>query len=187
MGGTFDPVHIGHLIAASEVHSSLQLDQVVFIPAGDPWQKVGQQVSSAQARFEMTQLAVAGDERFSVSDIEISRGGPTYAIDTYNQLTNDNPADNFFWIVGADVVQRIDTWHRWEEFVSLVPIVVVNRFGIEITEISFNYTEVKMPEVRISATDLRSRYESGKSAKYLVPDQVDEYIKQHSLYHQVQE
>lgn len=187
MGGTFDPIHIGHLIAASEVHNSLQLDQVVFIPAGDPWQKVGQQISSAKTRYEMTKLAVAQDDRFGVSDIEVKRDGPTYAIDTFNELIAECPEHDFFWIVGADVVQRINTWHRWEEFVSLVPIVVVNRLGIAISELPFTYTEVQMPEVRISATDLRARYESGKSTKYLVPEQVDEYIKAHSLYRQVQD
>ena len=186
MGGTFDPIHIGHLIAASEVHTSLQLDQVLFIPAGEPWQKIGQPVSPAPTRYEMTKLAIAEDERFAISDIEITRDGPSYAIDTFTQLKAQNPNDDFHWIVGADVVQRLNTWHRWEEFVSLVPIVVVNRLGIEIADLPFNYTEVKMPEVRISASALRQRYAIGQSTKYLVPERVDEYIKAQSLYRQVQ-
>jgi len=186
MGGTFDPIHIGHLIAASEVHTSLQLDQVLFIPAGEPWQKVSQNVSSAQSRFAMTELAIADDDRFEISDIEITRDGPSYAIDTFHQLKARQPADEFLWIVGADVLQRINTWHRWEEFVSLVPIVAVNRLGIEIAELPFEYTEVQMPEVRISATSLRKRYADGDSNKYLVPDCVDSYIKEQSLYRQAQ-
>ena len=186
MGGTFDPIHIGHLIAASEVHTSLQLDQVLFIPAGEPWQKVSQNVSSAQSRLAMTKLAIADDDRFEISDIEITREGQSYAIDTFYQLKERQPADEFFWIVGADVLQRINTWHRWEEFVSLVPIVAVNRLGIEIAELQFEYTEVQMPEVRISATSLRKRYADGDSNKYLVPDRVDSYIKEQSLYRQAQ-
>lgn len=186
MGGTFDPIHIGHLIAASEVHTDLQLDQVLFVPAGEPWQKIGQQVSPANLRYEMTRLAIAADDRFAISDIEIKRDGPSYAIDTYFQLKSENPDDEFHWIVGADVVQRINTWHRWEEFVAIVPIVVVNRLGIEIAQIPFDFTEVQMPEVRISATDLRNRYAQGKSNKYLVPEAADNYIKEQSLYRQVQ-
>ena len=186
MGGTFDPIHIGHLIAASEVHTSLQLDQVLFIPAGEPWQKTEQSISAAHTRYEMTKLAIADDERFEISDIEITRDGPTYAIDTFTQLKTRNPNNDFHWIVGADVLQRLNTWHRWEEFVSLVPIVVVNRLGIEIADQPFNYTEVQMPEVRISASALRKRYADGSSTKYLVPERVDEYIKALSLYRQVQ-
>ena len=186
MGGTFDPIHLGHLIAASEVYTSLQLDQVLFIPAGEPWQKIDQPVSPANLRFAMTQLAIADDQRFAISDIEIRRDGPTYAIDTFAQLKSDNPDDEFHWIVGADVVQRVNTWHRWEEFVALVPIVVVNRLGIEIEDLPFTYTEVQMPEVRISASALRQRYADGKSTKYLVPRPVDKYIKEHSMYQQEQ-
>jgi len=186
MGGTFDPIHIGHLVAASEVHISLQLDQVLFIPAGQPWQKVGQTISPASTRFAMTQLAIADDDRFAISDIEITRDGPSYAIDTLIQLKTENPQDDFHWIVGADVVQRVSTWHRWEEFVALVPIVVVNRLGIEIGDLPFTYTEVQMPEVRISASALRQRYADGKSTKYLVPEPVDKYIKDYAMYQQEQ-
>ena len=127
----------------------------------------------------MTGVEIAGVE---ISDIEITRTGPSYAIDTFHQLKARQPADEFLWIVGADVLQRINTWHRWEEFVSLVPIVAVNRLGIEIAELPFEYTEVQMPEVRISATSLRKRYAEGDSNKYLVPDCVDSYIKEQSLY-----
>jgi nicotinate-nucleotide adenylyltransferase len=162
------------------------LDQVLFIPAGEPWQKIGQPISPAQKRYEMTKLAIADDERFAISDIEITRDGPSYAIDTFAELKIQNPNNDFHWIVGADVVQRLNTWHRWEEFVSLVPIVVVNRLGIEIAALPFNYIEVTMPEVRISASALRKRYAETESTKYLVPERVDAYIKAHSLYRQVQ-
>ena len=182
MGGTFDPIHLGHLIAASEVQLKLQLDQVLFIPAGEPWQKRDQQVTSAQDRLAMVKLAIADDSRFALSDIEVNRPGPSYAIDTLSQLKAENPNDEFVWIIGADVVQRISTWHRWEEFVCLVAIVVVNRLGIEISEMPFEFIEVQMPEVRISATALRNRYSIGQSTKYLVPESVDQYIKTHSIY-----
>jgi len=182
MGGTFDPIHLGHLVAASEVHTQLRLDQVLFIPAGNPWQKDERSVSSATDRLEMTRAAIADDPRFSLSDIEVLRSGPTYAIDTVTELLERTPEAQLHWIVGADVAAQITTWHRWEEFVRCTSIVVVNRQGIEIGQLPFSYTEIQMPEVRISASAIRQRYAVGEPAKYLVPELVDSYIKTHGLY-----
>jgi nicotinate-nucleotide adenylyltransferase len=182
MGGTFDPIHLGHLVAASEVHTALQLDQILFIPAGNPWQKAQREISSATDRLEMTRLAIADDSRFSLSDIEVLRSGPTYAIDTVIELLQRTPEAQFYWIVGADVAAQINTWHRWEEFLKLCSIVVVNRQGIDIGDLPFTFIEVQMPEVRISASGIRQRYVDGQPAKYLVPNSVDSYIKDRELY-----
>jgi nicotinate-nucleotide adenylyltransferase len=182
MGGTFDPIHLGHLVAASEVHTALQLDQILFIPAGNPWQKAQREISSATDRLEMTRLAIADDSRFSLSDIEVLRSGPTYAIDTVIELLERTPEAQFYWIVGADVAAQINTWHRWEEFLKLCSIVVVNRQGIDIGDLPFTFIEVQMPEVRISASGIRQRYVDGQPAKYLVPNSVDSYIKDRELY-----
>lgn len=183
MGGTFDPIHIGHLIAASEVHSVLSLDAVWFIPAGEPWQKSDREVSSAQHRFAMTKLAVESDERFAVSDIEIRRQGPTRSIDTVRELRAQSPEIELYWIVGADVATRITSWFEWEQFVKEVTLVVVNRSESDVVvELPFTYVSIEMPAVRISATQLRERYKQGKSSKYLVPAQVDEYIKSFNIY-----
>ena len=183
MGGTFDPIHIGHLIAASEVHSALQLDAVWFIPAGHPWQKADREVSSAQHRLEMTRLAVHDDERFDVSDIEILRNGPTHSIDTVRELQANHPGIEIFWIVGADVAARIPTWHNWEDFVAQVTMVVVNRPDSgDLEALAFEHVSVEMPSVRISATQLRERYANGLPTRYLVPEAVDAHIRRIHLY-----
>ena len=182
MGGTFDPIHIGHLIAASEVHTALQLDSVWFVPAGQPWQKADRKISNPQHRFEMTKLAVAEDSRFVASDIEIVRNGPTYSIDTVQEIKRMHPDAEIFWIVGADVASRMTTWHRWDEFIASVQLVVVNRPDSEQGSLPFDYVAVSMPSVRISATQLRQRYFAGTSNTYLVPDAVDEYIRAQQLF-----
>ena len=182
MGGTFDPIHIGHLIAASEVHRELHLDRVLFIPAGQPWQRTDHELSSSNDRLAMVELAIAGDERFVASDIEIRRPGATYAIDTVEQLRDENPNDEFFWIVGDDVLVRIPTWHEWQKFVDHVTVVAVNRAGSENIDVLFDYVRVEMPEVRVSATALRDRFALGDPCRYLIPDAVAEYAQSRGLY-----
>ena len=182
LGGTFDPIHVGHLIAGSEVHTALNLDRVVFMPAGQPWQKDEHKVSSAAHRFEMVKRAVADDDRFTVSDKEIVRSGPTYAIDTVEAWVKENPSHEIFWIVGADALIGITTWHRWKEFLGLVKVVSVNRPGLDLAEVPFEFLSVQMPEVRISATQLRKRFSQGVECKYLVPDSVIDYIFEEDLY-----
>ena len=182
MGGTFDPIHVGHLIAASEVHSALSLDQVLFMPAGDPWQKSGRVVSSAAHRFAMVQRAVAADDRFEASDLEILRNGPTYAIDTVCQLRAQQPDAELFWIVGTDALAGIPTWRDWQEFVSLVTLVSVNRESVADVTVPFTHTFVQMPLVRISASDIRRRFQQGIEARYLVPDSVRAYVEDEGLY-----
>ncbi len=182
LGGTFDPIHIGHLIAASEVHRALNLDRVLFIPAGQPWQKSEQLVSPASDRLAMVSLAIADDDRFDVSDMEIARPGDTYAIDTVHSLQKVSPDDEFFWIVGDDVLARIPTWHRWEEFVDSVTVVAVNRVGAPHVSVNFDYQRVEMPDVAVSATLLRQRLASADECLYLVPRDVAKYAITNGLY-----
>jgi nicotinate-nucleotide adenylyltransferase len=181
LGGTFDPIHIGHLIAASSVYESLKLDSVVFMPAGDPWQKRDRELSTGQQRLEMVKLATADDDRFQASDIEIARSGPTYAIDTVQEWKRLNPTDELFWIVGSDALSGIPSWHEWEKFVSEVTVVSVNRIG-QSAAVPFDVVSVEMPEVRISATQLRDRFTNKLDTKYLVPQNVSEYISDQGLY-----
>ncbi len=182
MGGTFDPIHVGHLIAASEVYRELQLDRVLFIPAGQPWQKADRVVSSARDRLAMVECAIESDSRFMASDIEIIHDGPTYAVETMDKLLADNPEDEFFWIVGEDVLATLTTWHDWERFVHQVTVVVVNRQGDHAIEAPFECVRVSMPEVRVSATQLRSRIARGDDCRYLVTDAVSAYIAEHAMY-----
>ena len=181
LGGTFDPIHIGHLIAASSVYEALDLDSVVFIPAGDPWQKRDRDLSPGQQRLEMVKLAIAGNDRFQASDIEIARSGATYAIDTVREWKKLNPADEIFWIVGSDALSGIPSWHEWESFVSEVTIVAVNRIG-QNDPVPFDFVSVEMPEVRISATELRDRFTNRLDTQYLVPQKVSQYISDQGLY-----
>jgi nicotinate-nucleotide adenylyltransferase len=181
LGGTFDPIHIGHLIAASSVYEALNLDTVVFIPAGDPWQKRDRDLSAGQQRLEMVKLAIAGNDRFQASDIEIARSGATYAIDTVREWKKLNPADEIFWIVGSDALSGIPGWHEWESFVSEVTIVAVNRIG-QNDPVPFDFVSVEMPEVRISATELRDRFTNKLDTQYLVPQKVSQYISDQGLY-----
>ena len=181
LGGTFDPIHIGHLIAASSVYEALNLDSVVFIPAGDPWQKRDRDLSTGQQRLEMVKLATENDSRFQVSDLEITRSGPTYAVDTVLEWKRLNPNDELFWIVGSDALSGIPSWHEWEAFVTEVTIVAVNRLGKN-DSVPFDFVSVDMPEVRISATELRDRFTDGLDTQYLVPKQVSQYISDQGLY-----
>jgi nicotinate-nucleotide adenylyltransferase len=181
LGGTFDPIHIGHLIAASSVYEALNLDSIVFMPAGDPWQKRDRELSTGQQRLEMVKLAIADDGRFEASDIEINRSGPTYAIDTVREWKNAFPDQELFWIVGSDALGGITTWHEWEAFVGEVTIVAVNRVG-QSDSVPFDFISVEMPEVRISATQLRDRFTNKLDTKYLVPKKVSDYISDQGLY-----
>lgn len=151
------------------------------MPAGDPWQKRDRELSTGQQRLEMVKLAIADDARFSASDIEINRSGPTYAIDTIREWKSANPADELFWIVGSDALSGIPTWHEWEAFVAEVTIVAVNRIGTR-ESVPFDFVSVDMPEVRISATELRDGFTNGLDTQYLVPQKVSEYIAEQGLY-----
>lgn len=191
MGGTFDPIHHGHLVAASEVADRFNLDEVVFVPSGQPWQK-DRQVSPAEDRYLMTVIATASNPRFSVSRVDIDRGGPTYTIDTLRDLRTLNPDSQLFFITGADALASILSWQGWEGLFELARFVGVNRPGYElshdhITAVLNNLAEdavtlLEIPALAISSTDCRQRSEEGRPLWYLMPDGVVQYISKRQLY-----
>ena len=184
MGGTFDPIHHGHLVAASEVASVFDLDEVVFVPTGQPWQKAGKQVSDAEHRYLMTVVATASNPRFTVSRVDIDREGPTYTIDTLRDLSRLRPDTQLFFITGADVMGEILTWKGTDELWDLAHFVGVTRPGHELSAPvgSSSVSLLNVPAMAISSTDCRTRVEEGSPVWYLVPDGVVQYINKYGLY-----
>jgi nicotinate-nucleotide adenylyltransferase len=192
MGGTFDPIHNGHLVAASEVAALLGLDEVVFVPTGKPWQKDGRRVSPAEDRYLMTVIATASNPGFSVSRVDIDRGGPTYTNDTLRDLRALNPDSDLYFITGADALASILSWQNWEELFSLAKFVGVSRPGFELTaehivaaieqlpEDALRLVEV--PALAISSSDCRIRAATELPIWYLVPDGVVQYVTKRRLY-----
>ncbi|MGW0549398.1 nicotinate-nucleotide adenylyltransferase [Streptomyces altiplanensis] len=186
MGGTFDPIHHGHLVAASEVAAQFHLDEVVFVPTGQPWQKSHKQVSPAEDRYLMTVIATASNPQFSVSRIDIDRGGPTYTIDTLRDLRELNSDSDLFFITGADALAQILTWRDAEELFSLSHFIGVTRPGHDLTDDGLpkgGVSLVEVPALAISSTDCRARVAAGEPVWYLVPDGVVRYIDKRELYH----
>ncbi|MCL2515169.1 MAG: nicotinate-nucleotide adenylyltransferase [Microbacteriaceae bacterium] len=186
MGGTFDPIHHGHLVAASEVAQSFGLDEVVFVPTGEPWQKGP--VSLAEHRYLMTVIATASNPRFTVSRVDIDRPGPTYTIDTLKDLKDQHPDDELYFISGADAIAQILTWHDADKLWELAHFVAVSRPGHELSITGLPKGDVSLlevPALAISSTDCRSRVSRGFPVWYLVPDGVVQYISKHHLYRSV--
>ncbi|MGW0559759.1 nicotinate-nucleotide adenylyltransferase [Streptomyces sp. NPDC003016] len=186
MGGTFDPIHHGHLVAASEVAAQFHLDEVVFVPTGQPWQKSHKQVSPAEDRYLMTVIATASNPQFSVSRIDIDRGGPTYTIDTLRDLRELNSDSDLFFITGADALAQILTWRDAEELFSLSHFIGVTRPGHDLTDDGLpkgGVSLVEVPALAISSSDCRARVAAGEPVWYLVPDGVVRYIDKRELYH----
>ena len=188
MGGTFDPIHHGHLVAASEVQAWFGLDEVVFVPTGEPWQKAQREVSPAEDRYLMTVIATASNPRFSVSRVDIDRGGPTYTIDTLRDLRRGRPETDFFFITGADALAQIVTWHDAEQVFELAHFVGCTRPGTTIDDASLEglpadrVTIIEVPALAISSTECRERANKGEPVWYLVPDGVVQYIAKRGLY-----
>ena len=185
MGGTFDPIHHGHLVAASEAQSLFGLDEVVFVPTGEPWQKQGRDVAPAEHRYLMTVVATASNPRFTVSRVDIDRDGPTYTIDTLRDLHAQRPDDELFFITGADALAQILSWKDAGELFRRAQFVGVTRPGFELTEHGLPHDRVSLQEVpamAISSTDCRDRVRAGQPVWYLVPDGVVQYINKHHLY-----
>ena len=189
MGGTFDPVHHGHLVAASEVARRFELDQVVFVPTGRPWQKALHSVSPAEDRYLMTVIATASNPRFSVSRVDIDRAGPTYTVDTLRDLAAAWPKSaELFFITGADALAQILSWHRAEELLEMAHFVGVTRPGHRLSDPGFpdgRVTLLEVPALAISSTDCRERVHRGDPVWYLVPDGVVQYISKRRLYRTV--
>jgi nicotinate-nucleotide adenylyltransferase len=185
MGGTFDPVHHGHLVAASEVGSRFGLDEVVFVPTGEPWQKSDRQVSAAEHRYLMTVIATASNPRFTVSRVDIDRPGPTYTTDTLRDLAQDRPGAELFFITGADALQQILSWKDTDTLFTLAHFIGVTRPGHRLDSSGLPADRVSLlevPALTISSTDCRDRVAQGRPVWYLVPDGVVQYIAKHRLY-----
>ena len=192
MGGTFDPIHHGHLVAASEVADLFDLDEVVFVPTGQPWQKRSRAVTPAEDRYLMTVIATASNPQFSVSRVDIDRGGPTYTKDTLRDLHAQNPDADLYFITGADALASILSWQNWEEMFSNARFVGVSRPGYELDgkHITAAMAElpsdalhlVEVPALAISSTDCRLRAEQSRPIWYLVPDGVVQYVAKRDLY-----
>ena len=189
MGGTFDPIHHGHLVAASEVGARFGLDEVVFVPTGIPWQKKGRKVSSAEDRYLMTVIATASNPHFTVSRVDIERPGETYTVDTLKDLrqVRGEHADLFF-IAGADALGQILTWRGADELFDLAHFVGVSRPGVELLSPAVAHlpvdkiTLMEVPAMAISSTECRTRVAGGLPIWYLVPDGIVQYINKRGLY-----
>jgi nicotinate-nucleotide adenylyltransferase len=186
MGGTFDPIHHGHLVAASEVAALYELSEVVFVPTGEPWQKMERWVSPAEDRYLMTVLATATNPRFSVSRVDIDRPGLTYTIDTLREICADRPGAELFFITGADALAQILDWHSPPELFSMAHFVGVTRPGYPLAlDDRFPKGAVSLleiPALAISSSDCRGRVQRGAPIWYLVPDPVVRYVDKRRLY-----
>jgi nicotinate-nucleotide adenylyltransferase len=185
MGGTFDPIHHGHLVAASEVASVFNLDEVVFVPTGHPWQKADREVSPAEHRYLMTVIATASNPRFTVSRVDIERPGLTYTIDTLRELHQQRPGADLYFITGADALQQIISWKDSDELFSLAHFVGVTRPGHALSGAGLppeRVSLVEVPAMAISSTDCRARVVKDEPVWYLVPDGVVQYIAKYNLY-----
>lgn len=183
MGGTFDPIHNGHLVAANEVAAAMQLDEVLFVPTGKPWQK--QEVSAAEHRYLMSVVATASNPQFKVSKVDVDRPGYTYTVDTLNDLNQQFPDADLFFISGADAIAQIIAWKDIETVWDLAHFVAVSRPGHKLKlpkAPEGAISELEVPALSISSTDIRQRVAEGKPIWYLVPDGVVQYINKHHLY-----
>ena len=185
LGGTFDPPHIGHLVAAVEVRHALQLDRVLLVVANEPWQKTHtRDISAAEDRLAMVEAAVAGVEGLEACDLEITRGGPSYTVDTLGELAAADPDGERFLILGADAAGGLGTWERAEALPSLATLVIVERPGLTPPPptIGWELVRVEMPRLDVSSTDLRQREAEGRPLAFLTPDAVVSCIRERRLY-----
>ena len=190
-GGTFDPIHYGHLLLAERCREQLQLDEVWFIPAGTPPHKLGRVTTPARARADMIEFAVSGFPEFKVSRIEMERGGPSYTVQTLEQLRTADPSRELFLLMGADSIAEFATWKDPARILELSQVVGVNRAGdvpnllslhalLEQTGRSVQI--IDMPAMGVSASEIRSRVARGQSIRFLTPRPVEMYVRQHKLY-----
>jgi len=185
LGGTFDPVHVGHLFAAVEARHELHLDQVLLVVANEPWQKVGERtVTRAEDRFAVVAAAVDGVEGVEASRIEIDRGGPSYTIDTVDELSRQYPGAQLYLIVGTDLVGDLPTWHRAQDLPDKVVLVVVHRGGVPpvADPPGWRVERLVIPALEISSSDLRRRLTQGRPVDFLVPERAIRCIRRLGLY-----
>ncbi|MDQ3199267.1 MAG: nicotinate-nucleotide adenylyltransferase [Verrucomicrobiota bacterium] len=177
-GGSFDPIHHGHLILAREALESLHLAEVVFVPAAQSPHKTHLTPVAAEVRWEMLTWAIAGEPGFAGSRVEIDRPPPSYTVETVEQLRAENPGADFFYLIGEDNLAKLESWHRFEDLRSLVQFVVLDRSG---TGVEYPYPAIRR-KIDISATTIRNRVASGQSIRYLVPEAVEQIIRRENLY-----
>lgn len=207
MGGTFDPVHLGHLVTAEQARVDVGLDEVLFVPAGRPWQKSvsqksvsqksvsqksgsqksGGAVTASEHRYLMTVLATAANPHFSVSRIEMDRNGPTYTVDTLRRLGGQLPGTDLFFITGADAILNILTWKDADEALELAKFVAATRPGYDLAsldehDLTAHVTLLDVPALAISSSDVRARFAAGRPVRYLIPREVEEYACKYGLY-----
>ena len=191
MGGTFDPIHNGHLLAADEAHAALSLSEVIFVPTGQPPHKANQKVTSAEERYIMAEMATANCPYFNVSRIEIDREGESYTIDTLRTLHSMPEYKDvlFYFITGLDAVLNIMTWKNPEEIIQMCSFVAVSRYGYSHNRVELLPRELRdkiipleIPLLAISSTELRERIRTGRSIKFMVPAAVEQFIMKKSLY-----
>ena len=193
MGGTFDPVHNGHLIVAEEAKAQLNLNEVLFIPAGQPWLKADRTITPAEHRLNMLRLALADRPYFKISEMEVRRLGPTYTIDTITELRAQlDDKDELFFILGQDSLMQLPQWHDAPKLIELCYLVAAPRPDVKKPDLKALETEIpgisqrvmlmNRPLVDISATNIRERVARGLSVRHLVPEPVNRYIKEHGLY-----
>lgn len=183
MGGTFDPIHHGHLVAASEVAQHFKLDEVIFVPTGEPWHK--STATSAEHRYLMSVIATASNPNFTVSRVDIDRPGTTYTVDTLADIRAEHPDADLFFISGADAISQIVEWKDIDQLRQMAHFVGVTRPGHELAISGFsadNVSLLEVPALAISSTDCRDRVSRGYPVWYLVPDGVVQYIAKHDLY-----
>ncbi|MSO60308.1 MAG: nicotinate (nicotinamide) nucleotide adenylyltransferase [Ilumatobacteraceae bacterium] len=185
-GGTFDPPHVGHVVAALNVRHALGLDMVTLMVAGEPWQKTSEgNVESAGDRLAMTRAAVAGISGLNAGDDEVLRSGPTYTVDTLEKILQMQPDTELFTIVGADAARGISTWHRWQDIALLSTLVVVNRDTTTLVDVNnFASEHVMIANIDVSSSEIRRRIGQGQSVDHLVSPAVLAIIKQYNLYHE---
>jgi nicotinate-nucleotide adenylyltransferase len=189
LGGTFDPVHIAHLVIAEHAREALSLDTVLFIPAGEPWRKGHREITDAEHRLAMLQLAIAGNDVFGISDVELRRDGPTYTADTLEALAGERLDDEFWFIVGADALADLPHWHEPARIVRHARLAVAPRDVQDANIVAQGVAEFRdridlfdAPRMEVSSTDLRTRVAAGRSIRYLAPDAVVDYVDKHGLY-----
>jgi nicotinate-nucleotide adenylyltransferase len=190
MGGTFDPIHVGHLVTAEAARWTFELDEVVFVPTGQPWMKTDREVSAAEHRYLMTVIATASNPRFSVSRIEVDRKGPTYTVETLQQLLREADGEvDLFFITGADAMLEILQWKDPGEVLALAHVIAATRPGYDLARFEADartshprVSVMDIPALAISSTDIRRRVAAGEPIRYLVPEGVDSYIRKTDLY-----
>lgn len=191
LGGTFNPPHLAHLVCAQEAHRELALDRVLLVPARIPPHKAVEHEPGPEHRLELCRLAVAGDERFAVSDMELRRDGPSFTLDTLRALTEHAPHDELVLILGGDIAAGLNEWHEPEQVLELATVAIAKRRGTTRSAVQRTLGELRggdrarfftMPRIGISSTMLRRRVGAGQPIRYFVPDQVEGYIRRHGLY-----